>query len=394
MEANVKVLARIAVVTATLAALVAGAPAAGADTTWTKISTDYNANIVVPSLGLIGTTAVVAWTQQTSPLHDRYRHGQLHDLADAGRDRRRVQPRSRRAGRDRLHARALPGSRRRPPADLQRHPLDHYRRPADRDGDDAPQRRRQLGGALRRLGVELRADDRRALGLHAARRGLRHRRASRSSTRPWPMRREHPTRTCSPSSAAAAATSRAWRSTAPAISGSRGTRTRRAPRACTCSSSIRSTGAPIGAPALAPNSESCNNNSFGANLACAATCRLVYGNSPAAGPSDTDRLLVAGSGCADHDREPGRHRAGRRARADRRVPRRRAPLGRLVRRQDLPRDARRRHRGRRRGAGCGRAQGLARRRLRAHRASPSATTSCWRRTTPGTRPGRCRSRSS
>src|SRR6476469_11206101 len=67
MEANVKVLARIAVVTATLAALVVGVPAAGADTTWTKISTDYNANIVIPSLGLTGTTAVVAWTQETSP---------------------------------------------------------------------------------------------------------------------------------------------------------------------------------------------------------------------------------------------------------------------------------------------------------------------------------------
>ena len=47
------------------------------------------------------------------------------------------------------------------------------------------------------------------------------------------------------------------------------------------------TGAPIGTPALAPNSESSNNNSFGAALACAATCRLVYGNSPAAGPADT-----------------------------------------------------------------------------------------------------------
>ena len=34
---------------------------------WTKISTDYNANIVVPSLGLTGTTAVVAWTQSTGP---------------------------------------------------------------------------------------------------------------------------------------------------------------------------------------------------------------------------------------------------------------------------------------------------------------------------------------
>ena len=113
----------------------------------------------------------------------------------------------------------------------------------------------------------------------------------------------------------------------------------------------------MGAPALAPNSESSNNNSFGANLACAATCRLVYGNSPGGRPRRHDRLLVARRG-AHHDRQPGRHRAGRRARHRQRLPRGRAPLDRLVRRQDLPRDARRLHRRRRRGAGCGRAQGL------------------------------------
>ena len=49
--------------------------------------------------GLIGTTAVVAWTQQTGPEHGRSRHGQLHDLADAGRDRRRQQARRPRRGR-------------------------------------------------------------------------------------------------------------------------------------------------------------------------------------------------------------------------------------------------------------------------------------------------------
>jgi hypothetical protein len=58
---------RIAAVTAVLAALAAGVPAAGADTTWTKVSADSNANITIPSLGLTGTTAVVAWTQQTGP---------------------------------------------------------------------------------------------------------------------------------------------------------------------------------------------------------------------------------------------------------------------------------------------------------------------------------------
>ena len=58
---------RIAALAVTLAVLALGASAAGADTIWTKVSTDYNANIVVPSLGLTGTTAVVAWTQQTGP---------------------------------------------------------------------------------------------------------------------------------------------------------------------------------------------------------------------------------------------------------------------------------------------------------------------------------------
>ena len=43
------------------------APIAGADTTWTKVSTDHNSNSVVPSLGLSGSTAVVAWTQETGP---------------------------------------------------------------------------------------------------------------------------------------------------------------------------------------------------------------------------------------------------------------------------------------------------------------------------------------
>ena len=46
------------------------------------------------------------------------------------------------------------------------------------------------------------------------------------------------------------------------------------------------TAAPIGPPVLGPNSESSNNNSFGTALACAATCRVVYGNSPAASTTD------------------------------------------------------------------------------------------------------------
>jgi hypothetical protein len=58
---------RIAAMAGLVAAVMLAPAGAGADTIWTKVSTDYAANIVVPSLGLTGTTAVVAWTQQTSP---------------------------------------------------------------------------------------------------------------------------------------------------------------------------------------------------------------------------------------------------------------------------------------------------------------------------------------
>ena len=50
------------------------------------------------------------------------------------------------------------------------------------------------------------------------------------------------------------------------------------------------TAAPVGAPALAPHSESANNNTFGVALTCAASCRLVYGNSAAGSPTN---LLVS-----------------------------------------------------------------------------------------------------
>ena len=45
------------------------------------------------------------------------------------------------------------------------------------------------------------------------------------------------------------------------------------------------TGAPLGPPTQAPGSETVNNNSFGSALTCATTCRLVYGNAPAASPN-------------------------------------------------------------------------------------------------------------
>ncbi len=71
-------------------------------------------------------------------------------------------------------------------------------------------------------------------------------------------------------------------------------------------------------------------------------------------PGGHDRLLVARAGAPTTIANLAGDRAGRRARADGGLPRRRPALGRLVRRQDLPRDARRRDRRRRRGAGRGR----------------------------------------
>ena len=179
------------------------------------------------------------------------------------------------------------------------------------------------------------------------------------------MPREHPIRTCSPSSAAAAATRRrmaldsaghlwiAWYSNA---TGATGMYVQQLDPA---------TAAPIGSPALAPSSESSQQQQLrrGAGLRGHLPHRL---RQLAGGRARRhDRLLVAGPGRSDHDREPRGHRAGRRARPHRRLSRRRAPLGRLVRRQDLPRDARRRDRRGRRGTGCRRAEGLAGRRLRA-----------------------------
>lgn len=49
------------------------------------------------------------------------------------------------------------------------------------------------------------------------------------------------------------------------------------------------TGQPVGAPTLAPSSEEIDNNSFGVALACGLTCRLVYGDAPSG--SNTDLLV-------------------------------------------------------------------------------------------------------
>ena len=60
--------------------------AAAADTTWTKISSDSASSITVPSVGILGTTAVVAWEQDTSSttqdlVSDTFQTSPLHDVA-------------------------------------------------------------------------------------------------------------------------------------------------------------------------------------------------------------------------------------------------------------------------------------------------------------------------
>ncbi len=237
---HVKIRTRIAAVAAALAALALGAPLAGADTTWTKISTDYNANIVDAVARADRLDRGRGLDAGDEPVHERPERRQLHDLADAGRDRRRRAPRSLTgwAQIDYTHA-LFPA----PGGGLQ---LIFNGIHSTTTGDPLNAMATTLRNAdgswaapFAVSGSSSGADDRRALGHDAARRGLRHAGHRDLQRGRRPTRRGRPTRICSPSSAAAAATRRAWRSTAPAISGSRGTRTRREPRACTCSSSTR-----------------------------------------------------------------------------------------------------------------------------------------------------------
>ncbi len=58
-----------------------------ADTTWTKISSDYASNITVPEMAVLGSTAVVAWEQDTSPstadiLSDTFQTSPANDVAN------------------------------------------------------------------------------------------------------------------------------------------------------------------------------------------------------------------------------------------------------------------------------------------------------------------------
>ena len=171
------------------------------------------------------------------------------------------------------------------------------------------QRRRQLGGAVRRLERELRPVDGRALGSHSARRGVRHAGHRDLQRRRRARARAHPIKPAAPAR-------RLLR-----LLAEDGARQRRPPldrvvlerdgrdghvRAATRPRDGRHRSV---RPSQAPNSESSNNNSFGAALACAATCRLVYGNSPAAGPADT--IVSWWPGQAHRRRSPTSRAPGR-----------------------------------------------------------------------------------
>jgi hypothetical protein len=282
----VKCVKCIAAIAMTMAAMTVGAPGASADTTWTKISTDFNDNIAIPSLGLTGTTAVVAWTQETGP-----------STSDLNAVSFTTSPTQDVIGP--AQSKVLQGW-----AQID---YTHALFPA-------PGGALQLifngihstttGDPLNAMATTLRNAD----GSWAAPFAV-----SGSSAGPTtgvlsgatPLVAGYATQGIEIFNAAAAhAPGVSDFNLQPQIGGCCGYLPRMALDSAgnlwiawysnaTGATGVylqqldAATGAPIGAPALAPNSESSNNNSFGTNLACAATCRVVYGNSPAAGPANT-----------------------------------------------------------------------------------------------------------
>ncbi|MDX6618201.1 MAG: hypothetical protein QOK36_587 [Gaiellales bacterium] len=283
-----KARARSAALAATLALLAAGVPAASADTTWTKVSTDYASNIVVPSLGLTGATAVVAWTQQTGPDSSdldtlSFGTSPTQDVIGAASSQAAVAW----AQLDFTHALFAGG----PGGALQ---LAFAGTHSIAAGDP-------LAGLVTTL---RNADGTWATPFVVTR--------STGSGGPW---------TAVPGTAPFIATNGAGGinifnaavAHAPGVvdqnlqsqlSGCCGYQPRLAYDSAGhlwvawYSNAAGGTGifmqqldpataAALGPPAKAPASESSNNNSFGTSLVCAATCRVVYGDSPAAGPTDT-----------------------------------------------------------------------------------------------------------
>jgi hypothetical protein len=275
----------IAAVAATLVALAAGASAASADTTWTKVSGDYNANIVVPSLGLIGTTAVVAWTQATGPLTEdintvSFTTSPTQDVIGASASK----PAQGWASLDFTHAffsppggglaLAFAGIHSTTTSDpliglvtTARNADGSWAAPFVVSSTSAGPSTAVLSGATPFIAGYA------TEGIDVFNGLVNH--------SPTPDQNLQPQLggCCGyvPKMALDSAGHMwiAWYSNATGNTGEY------------VQQLDPTTAAPIGPPVLAPNSESSNNNSFGTALACAATCRLVYGNSPAAGPTNT-----------------------------------------------------------------------------------------------------------
>jgi hypothetical protein len=262
-----------------------GAATAGADTTWTKVSTDYTANIATPSLGLTGTTAVVAWTQQTSPSTSdlnavSFTTSPTQDVIGAAQSKVLQGW----AQIDFNHA-LFPA----PGGGLQMifngihstttgDPLNNMATTLrNADGSWAAPFAVSGGSSAPTTGVLAGAIP---LVAGYATQGIE---IFNASVAHAPGTSDQNLQTqlggCCGYSPRMALDSAghlwiAWYSNATGATG------------MYVQQLDPTTGAPIGAPVLAPNSESSNNNSFNVNLACAATCRVVYGNSPAAGPSN------------------------------------------------------------------------------------------------------------
>jgi hypothetical protein len=280
-------LMRIAAVAAVVTAAAVGVSGAAADTTWTKVSTDFNANIATPSLGLTGTTAVVAWTQATGPSTTdlnavSFTTSPTQDVIGAAQSK------------------VLQGW-----AQID---YNHAFFPAPGGGLQMIYNgihSTTTGDPLNAMATTLRNPDGVSWGAPFAIAGSSSDPTTGVLSGATPLVAGYATQGIEIFNAAVAhAPGASDFNLQPQIGGCCGYSPRMALDGsghlwiawysnATGATGVYlqqldpATGAPIGAPAQAPNSESSNNNSVGVNLACAATCRVVYGNSPAAGPSNT-----------------------------------------------------------------------------------------------------------
>ena len=277
---------RSAALAAVLLALGVGVPAAGADTTWTKISTDFTANIATPSLGLTGTTAVVAWTQSTSPSTTdlnavSFTTSPTQDVIGAAQskvlqgwaqiDYNHALFPSAGGGLQMIYNgihTTVTGDPLNNMATTVRNPDGSWAAPFAVAGTSSDPTTAVLSGATPFVagyatqGVEI---------FNAAV-------AHAPGTSDFNLQPQIGGCCGYVPHMAQDTAGHLWIAWYSNATGATGVYLQQLDPA---------TGAPVGAPALAPNSESSSNNSFHINLACAATCRVVYGNSPAAGPANT-----------------------------------------------------------------------------------------------------------